>query len=126
MTGGGRRTARSRTKSAADSGDANPSQSARPHLRRHRDRSKSDSFIGILNVNLKYVLGFSAAAFLIIFFTVNHLVKPAKEPKRPRVVTPFPAPKIMDLPQVTTILIDMLLCIVLPGLPSERAVDVRL
>lgn len=95
-------------------------------MRRHRDRSKSDGFIRILNVNLKYVLGFSAVAFLIIFFMVNHLVKPAKEAKRPRVVTPFPAPKIMDLPQVTPILIEMVLYIVLPGLPSERVVDVRL
>lgn len=100
MTGGGRRTARSRTKSGPDSGDGDPSQTARPSLRRHRDRSKSGGgFLRILDVNLKYVLGAGAVAFLVIFFMVNHLVKPAEEAKRPRVVTPFPAPKIMDLPQ---------------------------
>ena len=36
----------------------------------------------------------------VIFFLIRRFVNPAEEARRPRVVTPFPAPKIMDLPQV--------------------------
>uniref|UniRef100_A0A2P2M3T4 Mannosyl-oligosaccharide glucosidase n=1 Tax=Rhizophora mucronata TaxID=61149 RepID=A0A2P2M3T4_RHIMU len=104
MTGSGRRSARSRIKSSTDDDDDGGDDSIRrtrqPNLKSLRDRSKRrHSSIGIFNIDLKIMLGVSVFALLIIFFLIQHLVKPAKELQRPRVVTPFPGPKLMDLPQ---------------------------
>ncbi|GLU06199.1 hypothetical protein SLE2022_232490 [Rubroshorea leprosula] len=99
MTGGGRRSARSRIKSV-DSKEDDDVGNTKPNLKLRRGRSRVDgSALRILNVNLKVVLGFSVLAFVIIFFTIQHLMHPVEEAQRARVVTPFPAPKIMDLPQ---------------------------
>ncbi|BAT74349.1 hypothetical protein VIGAN_01200000 [Vigna angularis var. angularis] len=97
MTGSGRTAVRSRAKSLSD---ADSRRERRPLLNRHRERSKYGSSIPIFNTaNLKVVLGICFVAFFTIFFMIRHLMNSATEPKLPRAVTPFPAPKIMDLHQ---------------------------
>ncbi|CAL5433607.1 unnamed protein product [Camellia sinensis] len=71
-----------------------------PKLRKHR--SRDHSLIRLLNVDLKVLLGFAIIAFLIVLFMIHRLIIAVEHPQKPRVVTPFPAPKIMDLPQVIT------------------------
>ncbi|XWS34587.1 hypothetical protein CRYUN_Cryun21dG0051000 [Craigia yunnanensis] len=101
MTGGGRRSARSRTKSSTDiNEDDDALHKTKPNSKHRRVKAKDHgNALRILNANLKLMLGFSIVAALIIFFLVNHLINPTEEARRPRVVTPFPASKIMDLPQ---------------------------
>ncbi|WVZ23581.1 hypothetical protein V8G54_002125 [Vigna mungo] len=97
MTGSGRTAVRSRAKSLSD---ADSRRERRPLLNRHRERSKYGSSIPIFNTaNLKVVLGICFLAFFTIFFMIRHLMNSATELKLPRAVTPFPAPKIMDLHQ---------------------------
>ncbi|KAA8528986.1 hypothetical protein F0562_033526 [Nyssa sinensis] len=62
------------------------------------DRSRDHGFINILNVDLKALLVFGSLAFLIVVFLIYHFVNSAVEAQKPRVITPFPAPKVMDLP----------------------------
>lgn len=101
MSGNGRRSARSRIKHAAEADEDDASlRNTKPKPKARRGRSRDHSSIRIFDVNLKVVLGLSVFAFLAIFFLIRHLVNPAEEASRPRVVTPFPAPKVMDLPQV--------------------------
>ena len=68
-------------------------------LRRVKTKNHGNA-LQIVNADIKIILGFGIIAALIIFFLVNYLINPAEEARRPRVVTPFPSPKIMDLPQV--------------------------
>ncbi|RDX71339.1 Mannosyl-oligosaccharide glucosidase GCS1 [Mucuna pruriens] len=97
MTGSGRSTVRSRVRSHSDDDSL---RETRPRLNRHRQRSKYGSSIPIFNnANFKVVLGICFLAFFIILFMIHHLLNSVTEPKRPRAVMPFPAPKIMDLPQ---------------------------
>ncbi|XP_061360752.1 mannosyl-oligosaccharide glucosidase GCS1 isoform X2 [Gastrolobium bilobum] len=99
MTGSGRRTVRNRVRSSSDADD-DSLRERRDRLKRHRVRSKYGSSIPIFNnANLKVVLGVSFLAFFIIVFLIRHVVNSAVESQLPRAVTPFPAPKIMDLPQ---------------------------
>lgn len=101
MAGSGRTSARSRIKPTADASDGDDSlRNAKRNLKARKGRSRDHSYIRIFDVNLKVVLGMSAFAFLVILFLIRHLVNPAGDARRPRVVTPFPAPKVMDLPQV--------------------------
>lgn len=102
MTGGGsRRSARSRVKTSGDGDrDESSSRRTRPDFNPRRDRGRNHNSIRIFNVDLKLMLGFSVIAFFIILFVIHGLIKPAEESQRPRVVTPFPAPKVTDLPQV--------------------------
>lgn len=97
MTGGGRRSARSRVKSSADDNEDNLRR-AKPNLKYRRDRSKDSTLLRIFNANLSIMIGLSILALLIIYFVISHVVNPVEEAQRPRVVTPFPAPKLMDLP----------------------------
>ncbi|KAG6653947.1 mannosyl-oligosaccharide glucosidase GCS1 isoform X1 [Carya illinoinensis] len=100
MAGSGRTSARSRIKTGADADDIDNSlRNAKRNLKARKDRSRDHNYIRIFDVNLKVMLGISAFAFLVILFLIRHLVNPAEEARRPRVVTPFPAPKVMDLPQ---------------------------
>ncbi|KDP35806.1 hypothetical protein JCGZ_10442 [Jatropha curcas] len=99
MAGSGRRSARSRIKSSTDGSDDGLLGSTKPNLKLRRDRTKDHNLIPIINVDLKIMLGIGVFSFLIIFFLIHNLIKPSEEAQRPRVVTPFPAPKIMDLPQ---------------------------
>jgi len=83
MTGNGRRTTRSGERSSSE------------RLNRHRERSKYGSFIPMFN-NGNFKVGFGIVLFLSHYYLANS----AAEDRIPRVVTPFPAPKITDLPQV--------------------------
>ncbi|GMI70826.1 glucosidase 1, KNOPF [Hibiscus trionum] len=101
MTGGGRSSARSRTKSSADvNEDGGAFNKTKPSSKLRRVKTKDHgNALRILNADLKIMLGIGIVSALIVFFLVNHLISSAEEARTPRVVTPFPAPKIMDLPQ---------------------------
>lgn len=101
MSGTGRRSTRSRVNSskhanANDDDDDDVSLRRRPGLRRG---ARNDSSIRIFNVDLKIILGLSVVAFFAILFLIYNLINPVQQAQMPRVVTPFPAPKLMDLPQ---------------------------
>lgn len=105
MSGTGRST-RSRvnsSKHANDDDDDDVSLRRRPNLRRRGARN--DSSIRIFNVDLKIILGLSVVAFFAILFLIYNLINPVQQAQMPRVVTPFPAPKLMDLPQVWNVLL---------------------
>lgn len=100
MSGNGRRSARSRIKSSTEVDELDRRRHSGPDRKVRRDRIGDHSFIRILNFNTKALLGFVVLAFFLILFLILHLTKPVEDAQRPRVVTPFAAPKIMDLPQV--------------------------
>ncbi|CAL2230794.1 unnamed protein product [Prunus armeniaca] len=93
MAGAGRRSARSRASSSRDEDDA------KPNLRPPRGRGRNHTSIGTFNVDLRVLLGLSVIAFFAILFLIYNLINPIEQAQTPRVVTPFPAPKLMDLPQ---------------------------
>ncbi|GAY44087.1 hypothetical protein CUMW_079540 [Citrus unshiu] len=96
MTGSGRRSsARSRIKSKTDANEDGRLRNAGDH---RRNTSRDHTSLRLLNVNIKTLLGFTVFTFFIIWFLINRLVNPDQEPETPRVITPFPAPKLMDLP----------------------------
>ncbi|KAH9772658.1 Mannosyl-oligosaccharide glucosidase GCS1 [Citrus sinensis] len=96
MTGSGRRSsARSRIKSKTDANEDGPLRNAGDH---RRNTTRDHTSLRLLNVNIKMLLGFTVFTFFIIWFLINRLVNPDQEPETPRVITPFPAPKLMDLP----------------------------
>jgi mannosyl-oligosaccharide glucosidase len=107
MPGTGRRSTRSRVNSSKhanandDDDDDGVSLRRRPNLR----RARNDSSIRIFNVDLKIILGLSVVAFFAILFLIYNLINPVQQAQMPRVVTPFPAPKLMDLPQVWNVLL---------------------
>ncbi|KAH7839275.1 hypothetical protein Vadar_020405 [Vaccinium darrowii] len=43
---------------------------------------------------------FGIISFFLVLFMIHNLINPAEQAQRPKVITPFPSPKIMDLPQV--------------------------
>ncbi|KAK0575137.1 hypothetical protein LWI29_034460 [Acer saccharum] len=98
MAGGSRRSARSRIKSSTDADEDEPLRNTRINSKNRRDSSNS---LRLFNVRLEIVLGFCILSFLVIFFLIRRLVNTVEENQRPRVVTPFPAPKLMDLPMGT-------------------------
>ena len=110
MAGGSSRSgnARTRIKSSNDAGenDNGVTRGTKPNLKpRSRNRSKNDqSLIRIFNVDLKIMLGIGVFSFLIVLLLIHNLVNHVEEAEMPRVITPFPAPKLMDLPQVTSII----------------------
>ncbi|XP_039018132.1 mannosyl-oligosaccharide glucosidase GCS1-like [Hibiscus syriacus] len=101
MYGGGRRSARTRAKSSTDvNEDDDAFNKPKPTSKVRRVKTKDHgNALRVLNADLKIMLGIGIVSALIVFFFVNHLISSAEEARRPRVVTPFPAPKIMDLPQ---------------------------
>ncbi|XP_011041513.1 PREDICTED: mannosyl-oligosaccharide glucosidase GCS1-like [Populus euphratica] len=97
--GSSRRNARSRTSSSTEPNDGGDNSFGNTKPRR-RDRNKNQNSIRILNVDIKIMLGISVLAFFVIFLVINNLIiNPAGKAVRPRVITPFPSPKLMDLPQ---------------------------
>lgn len=101
-TGSGRRTARSRVKSSVTDDDQHfkSGNSKRKGGRSSRNDSRS---IGNLDVNLKVLLGFGILAFSIALFFIYRLVHFTGEVDDNsilRIVTPFPSPKLADLPMV--------------------------
>lgn len=97
--GSSRRNARGRTSSSTEANDGGDTSFGNTKPRR-RDRNKNQNSIRILNVDIKIMLGISVLAFFVIFLLINNIIiKPAGKAPRPRVITPFPSPKLMDLPQ---------------------------
>ncbi|CAN0896147.1 Mannosyl-oligosaccharide glucosidase GCS1 [Linum grandiflorum] len=107
MTGSSRRSARSsRGKYSSDGGDDDDvsRRSSRHSSKSRRDNRRRDgsssSLIRMLNVDLKVMMAVCGAASLIIFFLIyNLMIVPGDVSQRPSVVTPFPSPKLMELPQ---------------------------
>ncbi|CAN1794618.1 Mannosyl-oligosaccharide glucosidase GCS1 [Linum perenne] len=108
MTGAGRRTARSsKGKYSSDGGNDDGGdvsrRSSRRNAKSHKDNKRRDgssSLIRMLNVDLKIMIAICGAASLIIVFLIyNLMIIPVEVSQRPSVVTPFPSPKLMDLPQ---------------------------
>nr|GMD23223.1 mannosyl-oligosaccharide glucosidase GCS1 [Ipomoea batatas] len=98
MTGNSRRTARSRAKPASEADDDDREvRSATPNPKVRR-RGREQSSLRILDVNLKFLLGFGVISFSIALFFIYRLVNPAEVAQIPRVITPLPAPKLADLP----------------------------
>ena len=93
MSGNVRTTARSRVRSSSAEPKTDP---LRQETTSNRHRTKYET-----NSTSNFKLFLAITFFLItIFFLIHHFVTSAAQPHLPRVVTPFPAPKIMDLPQV--------------------------
>lgn len=100
MAGSGRRSARSRTQPATDADEKDASsRKTKPNVKTLKGRSRAHTGIRIFDVNLRVLLGLSVFAFSAIFFLIRYFVNSAEDASRPRAITPFPAPKLMDLPQ---------------------------
>ena len=83
MSGNGRRTTRSRTKSATDADGDDPLRNTKPNPKLHKDRNRAHNSIWIFDVNLKVMLGVSVFAFFVIFFLIRRLVNPSEKAWRP-------------------------------------------
>ncbi|KAK6930839.1 Glycosyl hydrolase family 63, N-terminal [Dillenia turbinata] len=100
MAGSGRRRAGSRIKTPIEVDDeGSPLRSAKPNPKLRNNRRGGSHSLSIMDVNLKILLGLGISAFLIVLFLIFYLIKPIEQVQKPRVITPFPSPKIMDLPQ---------------------------
>ncbi|CAK8578389.1 unnamed protein product [Lathyrus sativus] len=94
MIGTERTTARNRLRSSSPEPDAD---SLHESSNRGTGRSHGNSIPLFKNVKIKLLI--AVTFFFITLFLIRHFVDSVAEPHLPRVVTPFPAPKIMDLPQ---------------------------
>ncbi|XP_058103291.1 mannosyl-oligosaccharide glucosidase GCS1 [Magnolia sinica] len=108
MTGSSsRRAARTRPKpSSVDSASPDPDSlyKQKPIARTRKERTGTDhSSIRMMEVDLKALLGFGIIAFaivvLVIYRHASYTEGGGRDSQRSRVVTPLPAPKMMDLPQ---------------------------
>ncbi|XP_028772194.1 mannosyl-oligosaccharide glucosidase GCS1 [Neltuma alba] len=99
MAGGGRRSARSRIRSFTDHNDDESVRPAKPSFKLRNNRTKDRSYLPIFNASFKVLLGVCLLAFFTILFMIHHILNRHAEVHIPRVITPFPAPKMMDLPQ---------------------------
>ncbi|XP_065043148.1 mannosyl-oligosaccharide glucosidase GCS1-like isoform X1 [Musa acuminata AAA Group] len=106
MSGGSRRTARSRGRSSPGEADAGESARGprRPVEGIRNGRSRDHGPIRLRDVSLKTLLGLGFLASLFVFFLVNNyqwgsLREDAAVRSLRRAVTPLPAPRMMDLPQ---------------------------
>ncbi|KAF7813611.1 mannosyl-oligosaccharide glucosidase GCS1-like [Senna tora] len=99
MTGSGRRSARSRIRSSNDPNDDDSLRPTKSNPKLRKDRTKDRSPIPLFNTFFKVMLGICFVAFFVILFMIYHILNHTSGAQLPRVVTPFPAPKIMDLPQ---------------------------
>ena len=101
MSGPGKRSnSRSRVKPSKHLNDEeNDDVSLRRRIPNRRPRN--DSSIRIFTLDLKIALGLSVVAFFFVLFLIYNLINHVPQAQIPRVVTPFPAPKLMDLPQVS-------------------------
>ncbi|KAJ9549525.1 hypothetical protein OSB04_022068 [Centaurea solstitialis] len=97
MSGGdGRKTARNRIKPSTTtvSGEDDRELRNRKGLRKERGKDQ----LRILDVNFKLLLGFTIISSLVaLFFVFRSIQFSDADDQLPRVITPFPAPKIMDL-----------------------------
>lgn len=103
MTGASRRSAHGRIKSSSSGGD---SLRYPPSIRRG-GKGKELVSIGAFKSNLKILVVLMLLGIAIIYFVINRIVVSHESQRKPppRVITPFPAPKLMDLSMVNTNLI---------------------
>ncbi|KAL0700934.1 hypothetical protein Bca4012_057056 [Brassica carinata] len=95
MTGASRRSAHGRIKSSSSGGD--PLRHS-PSIRRG-GKGKELVSIGAFKSNLKILVGLMLLGIAVIYFVINRIVLSHESQRKPppRVITPFPAPKLMDL-----------------------------
>lgn len=80
--------------------EANSIRNVKPNQRLRKTRNSDRVSIRIFGANQKAMLWFGIVAFVTVWFLIRHLLK-VEEAQKLSVVTPLPAPKLMDLPQVT-------------------------
>ncbi|KAG5380374.1 hypothetical protein IGI04_028216 [Brassica rapa subsp. trilocularis] len=94
MTGASRRSAHGRIKSSSSGGD---SLRYPPSIRRG-GKGKELVSIGAFKSNLKILVALMLLGIAVIYFVINRIVVSHESQRQtPRVITPFPAPKLMDL-----------------------------
>ncbi|XP_051122251.1 mannosyl-oligosaccharide glucosidase GCS1-like isoform X2 [Andrographis paniculata] len=93
MTRISRRNMRGKTVTFSD-GDEPPNR-ATPNA---KTRAKDRSLNRVLSLRWKIFFVSAAVLVAIGLYGMNYFVNPEKESVKPRVVTPLPAPKLMDLP----------------------------
>ncbi|RWW90539.1 hypothetical protein BHE74_00000374 [Ensete ventricosum] len=109
MSGGSRRAARSRGRPSPGEADAAESaRGPRPVEGIRKGRSRDHGPIQLRDVSLKTLLGLGFLASLFLFFLVNNYQWGSRREdpvvrKLRRAVTPLPAPRMMDLPQLLMI-----------------------
>ncbi|KAH0674814.1 hypothetical protein KY284_025901 [Solanum tuberosum] len=91
-------TSRGSTRSRASKSSTENPQIRNPNQILRKDKTRNNSLIHIFSVNLKFLIGFGIIAFAIALFFIYTLINPMEKPQKPRVITPLPAPKLMDLP----------------------------
>ncbi|KAL1565274.1 ADP-ribosylation factor GTPase-activating protein gcs1 [Salvia divinorum] len=95
MAGVSRRNTRDKTISAGKS--PNYDNAANTRTRKSAARGRR-GFNRIVTSTFAILLSIGIVLITIGFFMKNYFINPAKETVKPRVVTPLPAPKLMDLP----------------------------
>lgn len=78
--------------------EANSIRNVKPNQRLRKNRNSDRVSIRIFGANQKAMLWFGIVAFVTVWFLIRHLLK-VEEAQKLSVVTPLPAPKLMDLPQ---------------------------
>ncbi|KAL3368651.1 hypothetical protein AABB24_009474 [Solanum stoloniferum] len=91
-------TSRGSTRSRASKSSTENPQIRNPNQILRKDKTRNNSLIHIFSVNLKFLIGFGIIAFAIALFFIYTLINPMEKPQKSRVITPLPAPKLMDLP----------------------------
>ncbi|KAL9686728.1 hypothetical protein QQ045_031121 [Rhodiola kirilowii] len=99
MAGGVRKSARSKYRSSADGDEDDGVRQVKPPLKVRKEKRRDENLIRIIGFNLKAFVGIGIVASVIIVVLVNSITNPLENGGRLRVVMPFPAPKLMDLPQ---------------------------
>ncbi|CAH8362874.1 unnamed protein product [Eruca vesicaria subsp. sativa] len=97
MTGASRRSTRGRIKSSPSGTDEGLDPLRYNH--NHRGKGKKELLsIGAFKSNLKILVGLMLLGIAIIYFVINQIITHDLISQKPlRVITPFPAPKLMDL-----------------------------
>ncbi|KAG9447903.1 hypothetical protein H6P81_014031 [Aristolochia fimbriata] len=99
MTVGSRKSARSRGKAPADVQDEDPHTSRKQVSQKSRRDGRNTHSLQLMDVNLKLLLGFAILASAVAGYVIYYHEGSFREVEKPRIITPLPAPKMMDLPQ---------------------------
>lgn len=98
MNGPSRRSARGRIKSSSTGTDERGDSLRHSPIIRPGKRKELAS-IGAFKRNLKILVGLMILGIFVIYFVINRMFSHGLFDE-PRVITPFPAPKLMDLSMV--------------------------
>lgn len=95
MAGNTRRTARTKPKPSIDADEDHPITDKNPKIKLRGERKRRS-----YSLRVKFLLCFGIVVFAISTYLVYcNLKNSVHGVQQPRVITPFPAPKLMDLPQ---------------------------